>query len=189
MQPPLLRATLRLLAGTVCVGVLILPTSSAAAHSDGAADHGSRTVRHDVTYIAMLVPHHRSAVDMAAIARQRATNPEVRRLAAHIADEQTKQIRQMQEWLDRRDAQPNPPPAPVREMEQQDLQMLREAQGAQVDQMFLMMMRPHHAQAVSESEDEIENGRNSFAVGLARTTKADQAREISQMNELLSDLM
>jgi uncharacterized protein (DUF305 family) len=66
--------------------------------------------------------------------------------------------------------------------------MLQAATGMDDDMMFLMMMRPHHSQAVSESEDELEHGQDRFALHLAATTKADQGREISQMNDLLAAL-
>ncbi|MFI7679470.1 DUF305 domain-containing protein [Actinophytocola sp. NPDC049390] len=141
-----------------------------------------------MTYIAMLVPHHGTAVEMANVAVAKAANPQVRQLGKHIADEQSAQINQMLTWLDQRDAEPMPPPAPVREMEQQDLAMLRAATGPDVDRMFLMMMRPHHAQAVSESADELEHGKDRFALHLAATTKSDQGSEITQMNDLLAAL-
>jgi uncharacterized protein (DUF305 family) len=48
-------------------------------------------------------------------------------------------------------------------MEQQDLRMLRSAQGADVDRMFLRMTRPHHVQAVAEATGEIDHGRDGFA--------------------------
>jgi uncharacterized protein (DUF305 family) len=147
-----------------------------------------RAVSHDVTFIAMLVPHHQMAVQMASMARDKATNPQVRQLAAHIADGQSGQIRQMQAWLDRRGAKPMPPPAPVRAMEKQNMAMLRSARGVQVDRMFLIMMRPHHALAVAESVDELEHGRAKFALDQARTAKADQSRELARMNALLAAL-
>ena len=179
----------RLIAGALAAGVLLLPSAGAAAAPAQAGHGGSdRTVRHDVTFIAMLLPHHQSAVDMATIARHKATTPQVRQLAAHIADEQSRQVTQMRRWLRERGAEPMPPPGPVQEMNRQDIQMLRHAQGDQVDRMFLMMMRPHHAQGVSEAEDELEHGRNDFALDLARTTKRDQTREIARMNDLLASL-
>lgn len=188
MRIPALRG-LRLLAVAVSAAVLLVPTAGAAAAPTRDPRHGGdSTVRHDITFVAMLLPHHQTAVEMATVAREKATSAEVRRLAAHIADEQSRQIAQMREWLRDRGAQPKPPPAPVREMERQDIQMLRDAQGAEVDRMFLMMMRPHHAQAISEAEDELEHGRNQFAINLARTTKVDQSRELALMNDLLEAL-
>ena len=183
----------RALGACLGAGLLLLPSAGAAAgpttaarHADQTVRHANRTVRHDVSFVAMLLPHHQMAVEMATVARDKATQPQVRRLAAHIADEQSDQVTQMRVWLRQRNAQPDPPPAPVQEMGRQDLQMLRESRGVEVDRMFLMMMRPHHAQGVSESEDELKHGRNTFALTLARTNKADQLREIAQMNDLLA---
>jgi uncharacterized protein (DUF305 family) len=175
------------------ITALVLPvagaSTSAAAPPAGSGHHASqRTARHDITFIAALTPHHESAVTIAEVAETRATSAGVRRLAAHIVAEQSAQVREMRAWLARRDAEPTPPPAPVREMEAQDLAMLRDATGVEVDRMFLMMMRSHHAQGVSEAEDELKNGRNDFAVDLARNVKADQTREIARMNDLLAAL-
>ena len=180
---------LRWLAAALAAGVLLLPSAGAAASPTAHTGHGGdRTVRHDVTFVARLLPHHQTAVQMASIAREDATTPRVRRLAAHIAEEQTRQIAEMRVWLRQRNAAPMPPPEPVQEMERQDIAMLREADGTEVDRLFLMMMRPHHAQAVAEAEDELEHGRNGFAVNLARTSKMDQTREIAVMNDLLAGL-
>ena len=180
---------LRPLAASMAAGVLLVPaTGAAAAPTQGMYHTGDRTARHDVTFIAMLVPHHQTAVQMASIARDKATNPQVRRLAAHIVDEQSRQISQMRAWLRQHNAKPMPPPAPIQEMERQDIHMLRAAQADQVDQLFLMMMRPHHAQAVSEAEDELQHGRNDFAVSVARTIKTDQSQELAKMNDLLAAL-
>jgi uncharacterized protein (DUF305 family) len=190
MHAPLARRAGRLLVAALLTSVLVASAAGATAAPGGAARNAATygTVRHDITFIAMLVPHHRSAVEMASVARERATTAPVRRLAAHIAEEQSHQIREMRAWLERHDAEPMPPPGPVREMERQDLQMLRAATGVEVDRMFLMMMRPHHAQALSEAEDELEHGRNHFALGVARTTRVDQARELALMNDLLAAL-
>ncbi|HJT92520.1 MAG TPA: DUF305 domain-containing protein [Mycobacterium sp.] len=178
------RRTVGTLAAAAVTGTLLAPATQASA----APSHSSKTVRHDITFIAMLLPHHEQAVRIASVAAERATRADVRRLAAHIAEEQSHQIRQMRAWLQRRDARPKPPPEPVQEMNRQDLRMLRDARGAEVDRMFLMMMRPHHAQGVSESEDELMHGRDPFALGLARTSKRDQSREIAAMNDMLAAL-
>src|SRR6476469_11056794 len=50
----------------------------------------SRSNEVDKSFIEMMVPHHQSADQMAEIALKRAKNPEVRRLAQSIIDDQTK---------------------------------------------------------------------------------------------------
>ncbi|MFJ8819642.1 DUF305 domain-containing protein [Amycolatopsis thermoflava] len=187
MRCRIARRHLRIVVAALAATALVVAPAASASTSTNAKGN-DRAASHDISFIAMLVPHHQTAVEMASVAKSKATNAQVRQLAAHIVDEQSRQIRQMQAWLSRNGAKPEPPPAPVREMEQQDLQMLRSAEGAMVDRMFLMMMRPHHAQAVAEATDELEHGRDGFALSIARTTKTDQAREIAQMNDLLAAL-
>ncbi|MEU5992804.1 DUF305 domain-containing protein [Spirillospora sp. NPDC047418] len=145
-----------------------------------------RTEQHDVSFVAMFLPHHQSAVRMAKVAGERATEEQVRRLAAHIVEVQTRQVGQMESWLKERNAEPMPPPPPVRKLNQQNLQMLREARGVRVDRLFLILMRMHHAQGISEAADELLHGRDSFAINLARTAKEGQVGEVSEMNRLLT---
>jgi uncharacterized protein (DUF305 family) len=54
--------------------------------------------------------------------------------------------------------------------------------------MFLVMMRGHHVQAVSQAEDELRHGHSEFALRMARDTKAGQTKEIATMNRLLAAL-
>jgi uncharacterized protein (DUF305 family) len=54
---------------------LVFPATNAAAAPSSDAGASKRTVSHDITFIAMLVPHHQMAVDMASVARNKATNP------------------------------------------------------------------------------------------------------------------
>lgn len=185
------RQPVRSAAVAVVVGALFLPvTGSASATTTeqvpGAQRGIQQSVRHDVTFLAMFLPHHQSAVQLASVAGQRATNTEVRRLAAHIVQVQSRQMRQMQTWLTDHHAKPMPPPPAVQEMNRQNLYMLREARGAQVDRLFLTLMRMHHAQGLSETADELQHGRDTFALHLARTAYNAQAGELSEMNQLLT---
>ena len=185
--PPSRRAVA--LAAVLTFAVVVGTPSVATAGDRHERSHPVRgTSRHDQTFIAMLVPHHRDAVDMAMFAEDRAVDGQVRRLAAHIVDEQNTQIDEMLAWMRRNGVTQLQPPEPVQEMAEQDMQMLRPAR-TRVDQLFLMMMRPHHAQAVSGADDELLHGRDSFALDMARSTKADQAAEISEMNRLLDMVM
>lgn len=180
----------RQLAAAAVAGLLALSPAAAASSATGGkgasvAAH-QQIERHDISFIAMFLPHHQSAVRMARVARERAAEEQVRQLAVHIVDVQTRQIGQMESWLRKHNAEPKPAPPPVRRMEQQNLRMLREVSGVQVDRLFLLLMRMHHAQGISEATDELLYGRDSFAVKLAETAKADQVSEVSEMNRLLT---
>lgn len=61
------------------------------------ANTSSVSVTGDVTrdFIALMVPHHQAAVDMARIYLETGDDPRMRLLAEHIISEQAKEIEQM----------------------------------------------------------------------------------------------
>ena len=52
----------------------------------------------DRHFIEMMVPHHQDAIDMANLALQKATRPEIKTLAENIKRTQTLEIAQMRTW-------------------------------------------------------------------------------------------
>ncbi len=52
----------------------------------------------DADFVAMMIPHHEGAVDMAKIELQYGKDPELRKLAENIVAAQEKEIAFMKEW-------------------------------------------------------------------------------------------
>lgn len=52
----------------------------------------------DEAFIAMMIPHHRGAIEMARVELKRGVNPEMRLLAKEIIRAQKSEIRQMKKW-------------------------------------------------------------------------------------------
>jgi len=50
-------------------------------------------------FAAMMIPHHQGAIDMAKAYLKTGTDPELRRMARHMIEEQEKEIQQLQNWL------------------------------------------------------------------------------------------
>jgi uncharacterized protein (DUF305 family) len=55
----------------------------------------------DRDFLAMMIPHHQSAIDMARVALEHARDPEVRRLAEAIIRDQAREIDEMKAMLAR----------------------------------------------------------------------------------------
>jgi len=52
----------------------------------------------DKAFLEMMPKHHHMAVEMAEQAEKKATHPELKELAAKIAKDQQKEIKQMKSW-------------------------------------------------------------------------------------------
>jgi uncharacterized protein (DUF305 family) len=64
----------------------------------------------DVQFAQMMVPHHQQAVEMATLAETRASDPQIKQLAAQITAAQAPEIKILSGWLA---AWANPRPRPA----------------------------------------------------------------------------
>lgn len=53
----------------------------------------------DVDFRTHMIPHHQGAIDMAKVALKYAKDPETKKMAQKIIDDQEKEIADMQAWL------------------------------------------------------------------------------------------
>lgn len=70
-------------------------------------------------------------------------------------------------------------------MSAEDMQALQDATGAQAEKLFLEGMLVHHKGAVEMATKEIDGGKYPQAVELAKSIKADQQAEITEIQQLL----
>ena len=61
--------------------------------------HVPYTGNPDVDFRTHMIPHHQGAVEMAKVALKHAKDPETKRIAQKIIDDQEKEIAEMQDWL------------------------------------------------------------------------------------------
>ncbi len=55
----------------------------------------------DVDLRTKMIPHHQGAIDMARVALRHAKDPETKRMAQKIIDDQEREIAEMRDWLKR----------------------------------------------------------------------------------------
>lgn len=195
---------------TAICAALLTACGGAATEHGGGARHGTATAQTlsaappdaafndvDVRFSTDMIPHHRQALEMARIARARATHPEVRALAERIEKAQDPEINIMSEWL--RDwGHPVPSAAPGAGhgahagmpgmMTDAEMRALMTASGSDFDRMFLHMMIRHHEGAVTMATTAAQQGKHPQATQLAGKIAADQAAEVRQMRDLLARL-
>ena len=65
----------------------------------------------DIDFVALMLPHHQAAVDMAKAELLFGSDPQMRRLAQEVLADQQSEIAPMQLWLKRRGARSETPAA------------------------------------------------------------------------------
>jgi uncharacterized protein (DUF305 family) len=172
----------------VTLVALSLTVLAACSNGDDEAEHNEA----DVAFAQDMIPHHRQATEMAAMAGSRTENAGVRELASTITAAQQPEIDLMSGWLkswdeevpeemsgmDHSDGMPGM-------MSPDDMAAVEKASGDEFDRMFLTMMIEHHGGAIEMARTEEEDGAFKDAVELARRIQKDQAAEIRTMEALL----
>ncbi|MFI1157614.1 DUF305 domain-containing protein [Streptomyces sioyaensis] len=159
----------------------------------------------DVTFAQSMIPHHEQAVVMAQLADGRASDTEIKTLAAAIEKAQGPEITTMRAWLKAWGA-----PASSAHgmpgmdhgsggmdhasggmsgmMSAKDMTDLKAAKGKGFDKKFAQMMIGHHNGAITMAKDEQRNGRNATAKKLAGDVIKNQTAEVAKMNKILDRL-
>ncbi|MFD3540124.1 DUF305 domain-containing protein [Streptomyces sp. NPDC058662] len=147
----------------------------------------------DVAFAQGMIPHHRQAVEMAALAPTRAGSAEVKKLADEIQKAQDPEIRTLSAWLTSWGQQ-----VPAEGggdhsghggaggmMTAAEMDALSKASGKAFDTAFLELMVKHHEGAVEMAKQEKAAGAFPGATTMADAIITSQSAEIDRMNGLL----
>ncbi|MQY15824.1 hypothetical protein SRB5_60150 [Streptomyces sp. RB5] len=151
----------------------------------------------DIAFAQAMIPHHRQAVRMAALAADHAQSAEVKALAAEIQKAQGPEIETMSGWLTAWGVEV-PEGAMDHDMGSMEhggetrgmmnpaeLEALEKAEGEAFDQAFLDLMIRHHDGAVTMARTEKSTGAYTPATELAGRIVTSQTAEIEKMDGLL----
>lgn len=169
--------------------------SSAPASSDRDAD---------IAFAQLMISHHQQAVEMADLALERASGPDVKILAAQIKAAQDPEITQMKAWLSSWGA-PEQMQGTTGSggsmdhsgmsmggmtsagmMSAEDTQELMDATGRDFDRMWLQMMIAHHQGALTMANGVLSTTSDAAVKQLAEAVVADQTDEIATMQKRLA---
>ena len=155
----------------------------------------------DVQFMQGMIMHHAQAVEMTALIASHTENKDLRTLGARISRSQSDEIEFMKRWLQARGEPTSPamPDMPDMDMSKQPMLMpgmltpkqmeaLREAKGAEFDQLFLTGMIQHHNGAlimVRELFDTAGAGQDAELFNFATDVDSGQRAEIRIMQNML----
>ena len=143
----------------------------------------------DGAFIAAMIPHHESAIEMAEIAQKRGEHPEIKQLADDIVAAQDGEIEDMNAMHERMfgesvmDADHGDLGLGEDMMGMDSMGMDSMAKAKPFDQAFIDEMIPHHQGAIRMAQVELVNGQDPEVQTLAQEIIDAQTREIEQMNQ------
>lgn len=164
---------------TLWAAVLALLGALAVAGPASASGPRSKAER---AFLVDMVRHHAMAVDMAKMAKEKATHQELKDMADDVVRTQTAEIDRMRAW---------PKKWYGRTVgddhmgHHEDMQMLEDATGPEFEVRFMAMMSVHHTQAIERSRAVRRYRLHGKVRKLTRAIIRAQQREISQMQEWL----
>ena len=179
------------------------PAMAPATEEQNGADgsDGTNPNEADVEFTKAMIVHHEQAIEMAALAEDRADADEVLSLATRIGEAQQPEIDRMQEWLEvwgeddadagtdmGHDGMDMDGGDSMGMMSGEDMEQLDAASGAEFDRMFLEMMIEHHRGAIAMAQEVQADGSHPDVLALADDVVADQEAEVEEMEQLLADL-
>jgi len=153
----------------------------------------------DVRFMQGMIPHHRQALQMTALARQYATTEAVRQMGLRMEISQRDEIAMMSTWLRER-GEPVEMPRMGGMLHQgmgmgmlspEEMEQLANARGMQFDRLFLEGMIRHHRGAldmVTSLFNTSGAAQESTVFKFAEEVDADQLMEIERMQAILDQM-
>lgn len=170
------------------------PSSASATATAGRSAPAGDFNTADVSFAQMMIPHHEQALEMARLADGRASDAEVKGIAARIEKAQDPEITTMKGWLTSWNEPTAMASMPGMDhggdgmMSGKDMQELKALKGKSFDRMFARLMIDHHNGAISMARDEQKRGRSADAVKLAGAIVKGQSTEVEQLRSILDRL-
>jgi uncharacterized protein (DUF305 family) len=145
----------------------------------------------DLQFIDTMTEHHEGAIRMAEMALKKSRNEELKKFAQKIIDDQKKENAQMMDWREKWYAGKAPAKnmnmpgmnESMKMMMSGDMKKMEMSSGRDFDLMFLDMMTPHHAGAITMAKEALTKAEHPEMKTLAARIIKEQEAEINQMTE------
>ncbi len=143
----------------------------------------------DLEFSQFFIEHHQMAIDMAEQVLERGESMEVRALAQRIVDEQTEELQTLEAAVSAiGSAQAAPPETPPDPHTEADMEFMQTLSGAELDEMFLLDMIPHHAAGLPPAHRARPRLSREELQTMATNIFENQAEEIGEMRGLLEEM-
>ncbi len=147
------------------------------------------TGNNDVDFAAMMMAHHKGAVEMSKVAIAQGSNAEIKDFAQKVIDDQNKEISFMQEFIAGAPATASPDAADFQKaLNESMMAMMNDSSAVQnnIDKDFAAQMIPHHQSAVDMANAYLKYGKEPKLVTLCKNIVGSQTKEISWLKDWLN---
>lgn len=142
----------------------------------------------DATWAAMMIPHHRTGIEMAELAVNKAATDGLRRAAAKSKQEQEREMPQLEEIAQAAGKAPMPPEPPVEGMNQLQMEKLQSLSGPEFDRHWITVVSGHHMAAITMTDTALAGGESGPAARLQEKLRSEQLEELRTLSDLFKDL-
>ena len=164
---------------------------SSASSSSAASAHNDQ----DVMFAQMMLPHHEQAVEMSdmLLVKGSGVDTDVAGLAKQIKAEQSPEINQLTGWLKGWGEPVESEHSGMGHsmsgmMSDSDMSDLDQASAKDAAKLYLEQMVQHHEGAVDMAKTEVDKGKNTDAVAMAKSIVSSQTEQITQMQDMLASM-
>ena len=163
------------------------PTNPFAAAEMAMNDRMMAAIGADVsdTWVKQMIEHHRGAIAMSELVLARGPTPAALAMAKDTIAKQGKEVEDLTRLLSKSPADPaSIEPFAAANMAMHEAMMA--AKGADVSETYLRKMLEHHRGAIALSDVVLAKGATGRVRAAALKVKADQSREVSMIEAMLS---
>ena len=151
--------------------------------------HGATpTGNNDVDFAAMMVEHHKGAVEMAKVEVDKGAKAELKAFAQKVIDDQNKEVDFMQNFISKAAKTKSSNAAEFQKALNQSMTEMMNNNGTvynDIDKDFAAQMIPHHQSAVDMAEAYLAYGKETSLKTLCQNIIRSQKTEIAWLKEWL----
>jgi len=150
-----------------------------------AADTNASFNEADVAFAQMMIPDHEMMAKMAALAKQKASSKDLKKLGEEMFD-QRKPIAKLRGWLKAWGKSEDSGMTMPGAMTDKDMTMLKSMKGMQFDMMYAQMMIKYQEGSIQMAKDEQAKGSNSAAKAMAAAMVRNEQDEVERLRKISS---
>jgi len=152
--------------------------------------HGATpTGNNDIDFAAMMIEHHKGAVEMAKVEVSKGANAELKAFAQKVIDDQDKEIKFMKEFISKAAKTTSPNAEEFQKALNQSMLAMMTGKPTiynNIDKDFAAQMIPHHQSAVDMANAYLGFGQEQSLKTLCENIVRSQTSEITWLKEWLA---